>query len=263
MILSHQTLKLKTEDSLYEFIKTQLFCDSDYSVLLEFIRFENLSSESFQDFIKLISNSFDFLTFQIWSSFVHCLTFAHCCDLNRDRYSCVIQSFMLRSGFPFDGILSFLTGECGGNVHNKDTIEVSASGICWSDSPLSVVVDFKSNSRGFATTNVTNSWIRIDFRKYRIKPTHYSIRSRTDGDSNHLRSWVVEGSNKRENWVNLDVRENNCDLTGSGAVQTFVIGNPGEFMIIQIRQTGANSSGNHYVFVKSIEFFGALLGTIQ
>jgi hypothetical protein len=133
---------------------------------------------------------------------------------------------MPRDGFPFDGILSFLTGECGGNVHDKGIIEVSASGICWSDSPLSVIVDFKRNSRQFAPTNVTNSWIRIDFRNYRIKPAHYSIRSRTDGDCHHLRSWLVEGPNNGENWVNLDVRENNCDLTGSGAVHTFAIGNP-------------------------------------
>jgi hypothetical protein len=170
---------------------------------------------------------------------------------------------MPRDGFPFDGTLSFLTGECGGNVHDKGISEVSARGMGWSDSPLSVVVDFKSNSRGFATTSVTNSWIRIAFRNYRIKPIHYSICSRTDGDWNHLLSWVVERLNNGENWVNLDVRENDCGLTGSGAVDTLAIGNPGQFRIIQIGQTGASSTGGHCLTVKSIEFFGTLLGTAQ
>jgi hypothetical protein len=213
--------------------------------------------------VKLISNSFEFLTFPIWSSFVHRLTFSNCNDQISNRYSDVIRSFVPRDGFPFDGILSFLTGECDGNVHEKGIVEVSASGIHWSDCPLSIVVDFKSSSPKFGTPNVTNSWILIDFRNSRINPTHYSIRSRTDEDWYHLRSWVVEGSNNGENWVNLDVRENNCDLTGSGAIHTFAVGNPGAFGIIQIRQTGTNSGNCHYLQLKSVEFFGTLLRATQ
>jgi hypothetical protein len=188
---------------------------------------------------------------------------SNCHDQKSDRYSSVIRSLIPRDGFPFDGILSFLSGECGGNVHEKGIVEVSASSIYWSDCPLSVVVDFNSSSRGFATNNVANSWIRINFKTNRIKPTHYSIRSRTDGGGHHLRSWVVEGSNNEENWVNLDVQENNCDLTGSGAVHTFAVGNPDIFSIIRIRQTGANSDNSHYLIVKSIELFGTLLRTTQ
>jgi hypothetical protein len=145
----------------------------------------------------------------------------------------------------------------------RGIVGVSASSIYWSDCPLSVVLDCTSSSREFATNSVTNLWIRIDFKHNRIKATHYSIRSRTDGDSYHLRSWVVEGSNNGENWVNLDVQENNCDLTGPGADHTFVVGNPDICHNIRIRQTGSNSSNTHHLIVKSIEFFGTLLRATQ
>jgi hypothetical protein len=103
-----------------------------------------------------------------------------------------------------------------------------------------------------------NSWICIDFKNYRIKPTHFSIRSRTDYDYHHLRSWNLEGLTDDGKWVRLDCRTGNTELAGAGAVRTFSIGNVCEVRSLRLQQTALNSSGNNYLILKSIEFFGEL-----
>jgi hypothetical protein len=130
--------------------------DSNYAVLFEFIRFENLSTESLHDFVKFISNSCEFLTFPIWSSFIQRVNFSNCGDQTGGRYR-LIGLFVPRDGFAFDGIISFLTGKCGGNVHDKGIVEVSASSVYWSDCPAKVVVDFNSSARRLGTANAVNS----------------------------------------------------------------------------------------------------------
>jgi hypothetical protein len=46
----------------------------------------------------------------------------------------------------------------------------------------------------FHTKDAANSWICYDFKDIQIKVTHYSIRSRRDGDGDHLRFWTLKGS---------------------------------------------------------------------
>jgi hypothetical protein len=102
--------------------------------------------------------------------------------------------FIPHEDCPLKDILSFLIDHCGGNVKKKDTVKVSASGTFWSDYPPKTVVNFKSSSKTFTTANVANLWIRIDFRNYCIDPTHDLIRTRTEWDGYHPRSWVIEAS---------------------------------------------------------------------
>jgi hypothetical protein len=96
--------------------------------------------------------------------------------------------FLPREGFALNGILSFLTGQCGGNLKEKRAMKVSANGTLWANSPLKVFADLKSSWKAFATPNVANSWIQIDSLNYRINPTHDSIRTRTEYDHDHPRS---------------------------------------------------------------------------
>jgi E3 ubiquitin-protein ligase HECTD1 len=159
-----------------------------------------------------------------------------------------------------------LTNAHEGNLHEKGIVEVSASGTFWSDIPPKEVVDFKSSLQGFATPNVANSWIQIDFRNYRLIPTHYSVRNRIDVDGNHLRNWVVEGSEDGTTWIELDRHENDCVLRGVGGAHTFSISHPSRFpmiRMIRLHQTGVNSNGNDWLVLKSIEFFGQLICPAQ
>jgi hypothetical protein len=123
---------------------------------------------------------------------------------------------------------------------------------------VQLIVDFNSSLNCFATNNEPNSWICIEFKNHRIKPTHYSIRSRIDGDWHHLRSWNLEGLTDDGKWVRLDCRTGTTDLAGAGAVRTFSIGSVCEVRSVRLQQPGANSSNGNHLVLKSIEFFGEL-----
>jgi hypothetical protein len=256
-ILSHPSLRILTENKLYEFVKSQILRDESYSVLLEFVRFEYLSLDLISDFEKLISSSFYLLTPSIWRSLLPCIGHSLSpSSPSSDRYHWPCCAFS--EDRPLDGIISFLSQESGGNIHDRGIVEVSASGQVWSDCDVGVVVDFNSGLKGFATANAANSWICIDFKGRRIIPTHYSIRTRTDYDASSLRSWVIEGSNDCQEWILLDTRQDNQTMNGLGRVATFSVANSCFVRSIRIRQTGPNSNGDHYLVFKSLEFFGTI-----
>jgi hypothetical protein len=254
-ILSRPSLRILSEDELYAFVKNQIERDESYSVLLEFVRFEYLSLESIHDFARFVSDSFSLLTRSIWESLVPRLILSVSpSPLISGRY---YGRSVPYNGRPLDGIIAFLSREIGGNVHDQGIVEVSASDRQWSECGVAVVVDFNSDLKGFATPNSENSWICIDFKARVVRPTHYSIRTRTDGSGQQLRSWALEGSNDNKEWIVLDTRQDNHELKGTGCVKTFSVENPSTVRWIRIRQTGPNKDRNHHLILKSLEFFGS------
>jgi hypothetical protein len=67
-ILSHQSLKLRDEDSLFESISSAVGRDARFAVLLASARFEHFSPDSMESFVGLISDSFYFLTGAVWAA---------------------------------------------------------------------------------------------------------------------------------------------------------------------------------------------------
>jgi hypothetical protein len=231
--------------------------DESYSVLLEFVRFEYLSLDTIRDFTQLISDSFSLLTSSIWRSLIPRLTLSVSpSPFLSDRIRCRLVPFC--ADRPLDGIVSFLTRKFGGNIHDLGVVEVSASSQNWPRRRVSVIVDFRGTLSCFATQDVANSWICINFKTRGIRASHYSIQTRTDSDSNLPRSWVLEGSDDRENWTIFDTRQANNELTGIGCVKTFSIANPRFVRLIRIRQTGPSSSSNDMLILQSLEFFGSI-----
>jgi hypothetical protein len=117
----------------------------------------------------------------------------------------------------------------------------------------------------FHSKNERDQWISYDFCKSRIKPTHYSIRSRYDGNPGNynLRSWVIEGSIDGSNWVEIDRRDNNNELNGKNISRQFAISHPDEFQMIRLRQTGKNHAGHDYLIFCAFEIFGTLLDSVE
>jgi hypothetical protein len=255
-ILSHHSLKLPSEDWLYEFVKGQVTRNDYYAPLLELMRYEYLSIESIRDFTRLISESFHLLTYPVWLSLIVRLTLSVSPGQINAR---VKQLFFARKGGELNGILSFLTGEFGGNLQDRGIVAISASSQFWSNCPVQVIVDFNTSLQGFATKNVENSWICLEFKRHRIRPTHYSIRTRTDQDWNHPRTWILEGVGEDGDWFLLDCRTGNTELTGLNTVRTFSIGSVREVRSVRLRQIGLDSSKCNHLVLKSMEFFGELL----
>lgn len=125
------------------------------------------------------------------------------------------------------------------------------------------LLDIQNQSNYFYTQNEPNSWICFEFKKCRIIPSNYSIRSNSnESNSLHLKNWVIEGSVDGEVWTQIDEQINCNSLNGRYYVHTFPLKQSQleqEFKYIRIRQTGFNWSNNQYLELCSVEFYGKLI----
>jgi hypothetical protein len=173
-------------------------------------------------------------------------------------YDCVPCPYSTTDSGSLDGIISYLTRTHFGHVLDRDVISMTASSVMNPHAyPLRHLADFE-NQTYFCTQSKSNSWICYDFKNMRIHLTHYSLRSRRDQNSHHLRSWILEGSIDCESWVELDHHRNDSSLNDQGAIATFHISSSTDFRYVRLRQTGPNSNGTDYLFVNAVEFFGIL-----
>jgi hypothetical protein len=160
-----------------------------------------------------------------------------------------------RENAGFEGLISFLTTRIGGNPHDKGLISATGSTTV---SAARNVADLQSDSC-FCSNDQPNQWLCYDFKDLRVGVTHYIIRSQGGKSGvNHLRSWVIEGSEDNSNWMELDRRENDSGLNGPSLVCSFEVRNVIESRFIRIRSTGPTWYGQHYMYFKAFEVFGGL-----
>lgn len=115
-------------------------------------------------------------------------------------------------------------------------------------------------------------WLKYDFKNRKVRPTHYSIRSKPDRPgSAHPMNWVIEWSNSDndEDWTVIDRRNGITDLNNRSVVCNFEIqrqGNEKDFYrYLRLRQTGKNAQGDYYLVSKrdmSIQKFAIYMGQI-
>jgi hypothetical protein len=130
-IISHESLQLRDEDSLYELINNQFCVDSRYATLFESVRFEYLSTQSMLSFIGLINTSFTVLTFPIWEALNHRLSLSVSPTLQNDRihekFNSICCSFV--EGSPLNSIISYLTRKYGGHICDYGIVSITASSV--------------------------------------------------------------------------------------------------------------------------------------
>jgi hypothetical protein len=234
-------------------ISSLISIDIEYSMLLECVKYEYLSRDSIESFFDLISKSFEFLTLHVWDQLHSRLISGHSSSLD-NRYH--HRVFRYEEGKSFEGIISFLTREHGGNVHDRDIVSVTSSSVN-SNHLAKHVVDFDSLLYA-QTLHEANGWICYDLNENRVNVDHYSVRTRNDSDDNHPMNWIIEGSQDGHEWIEVD-RRNDCrELLGKSRSQTFPTSRTGYFRQIRLRQTGQNSSGYHFLTVSAFELFGVL-----
>lgn len=153
-----------------------------------------------------------------------------------------------------DGVIAQLTRECGGHVHEKGAVEITASS-CRDGVEAKNAANLWTNSC-FSSKDEPNSWICYDFKGQSVTVTSYSIRSRC---ADAPKSWVVEVSNDKGNnsWRVIDHQENNNDLA-DGDVHNFSIRSvpPEGFRFIRLRQIGKNHSESDRLCLSALEIFG-------
>ena len=159
-----------------------------------------------------------------------------------------------------------MTELTGGNIADNGTIDISSSSINKQFYPK-YAVDLNDKSHYFQSEDQQGGWIKFDFKDRKIRPTHYSIRTRHDwGKSgSHLKNWSIEGSNtnKSNDWKVLDSRTDISSLDDSNAISTFDISTklePDEsYRYLRLRITGVNTDNKYFIFLSALEFFGSLI----
>ncbi|OHT16619.1 hypothetical protein TRFO_13030 [Tritrichomonas foetus] len=259
-ILSHQNLVIESEEWLFKFILQLTKTDPKYAVLFQFIDFANISTECIVEFTRNVS--FEDLNASIWKSIIKRLT----CDIEilpvppAHRFVNKTVKIHYKPKKPMNGIISYLTNECGENVSKAGIVEVSASSTisslqCYS--PASVT-DFKSDDY-FFSLNIPNQWIMYHFKDHIITPTSYSIKSNCDGtNGNHPKEWIFEGSEDGIKWKELDSQINNNSLNGRYIIANFPIKKHVKCKYLRFKQTGKNWNQSFDLIITGMEIFGII-----
>jgi hypothetical protein len=182
-------------------------------------------------------------------------------EMQRFSVKQFVRAFQFSNSDSMNGIVGFLTGECGGNVHDKGIVTAIASGILNNDQSYhpKFIADLETDTRFSSQPNL-NSWVGYDLKERRILPTHYSMRSSNDKKGwHHPRSWVIEISANGTDWRVVDEQNNIDTLDGPRQLFQNEISGSSFTRFIRVRMTGKDSAGCDYLTFSAFEVFGLLL----
>jgi hypothetical protein len=180
-----------------------------------------------------------------------------------------------------DGIIAHLTRECGGNVHDRNVVDVTSGSFekeiegvnphsgayendpdCAAKNAADLETDsfFQSAYRWEEDSPHTrNNWICYDFKERRIVPTHYTIRT-YGGPGWHLKSWLVETSVDGDSWWEVASEKDNKQLNGFFYfIATFAVAGGEECRFIRLVNVGRNQFGDDQILIYVWEIFGSLV----
>lgn len=123
-------------------------------------------------------------------------------------------------GLEFEGIMKYLMTKTGGNIHENGTIEITSNSI-GDGYDLKDIINYQ-NKNIYGSKNEENASICFDFKNRLIQLSSYSIKSQNSGSGN-LRNWVIEVSNDKQSWKEVDSHSNDSSLNGSNIVAIFDI----------------------------------------
>jgi hypothetical protein len=174
----------------------------------------------------------------------------------KHEFERLVPNFPRNGPKSLDGIIAHLTRKYSDKVRTNEILAITSKSTWKPGCEPEQVAHLNTNSR-FVSENGTGEWICWDFRERRIRPTHYTIACP------YLKSWVIEGSldGLRDNWTEIDRQTNNQDFTNvkdHSRMASFACSNHQEFRFIRLTQTDHNHTGDDYLSIYTVEFFGAL-----
>jgi hypothetical protein len=251
-ILSHESLRISSEEALYDYVYSRALLHSECFGLFQFVRFEYLSTDYISRFVSMSCENFDLVDLRIWCVICERLILRVLPPGANPRAR--ENVFPMVASDPLNGIIAYLTRKHSGNVRDKEVISISSKSES-SDDPVRNALDLRPEVF-FWSRDEPDQWICWDFHEMRVRPTHYSIRS---GRWANLKSWVVVGSLDGEHWNEIDRRLENEELNEYCVVRPFPVSKPIDCRFVKLTQLGKNHGGFDYLVLSFFELFGALL----
>ena len=163
------------------------------------------------------------------------------------------------TGSQYEGIISVLTRELGGNLHDLGAVTVTSKDLYGGGYLPKFVLDLKDLSSCYESADRPHPWFSLDFGERRVKVKHYWVRTYGNGPG-HLKSWSLEGSSDGENWQEIDrvhrARKMNRDNAVKQRDVDNVLDEPVRF--IRFSLTGKNHGGYWILNCSGLELFGTL-----
>jgi hypothetical protein len=172
--------------------------------------------------------------------------------------------FRMNPEKPLNGIIAYLTTKYGGNVHDKGVVDITSSSTECDDDQYQAkhVADFSGKTH-FGSKDLRNSWLNLDFKDMRITPTHYTMVTFHNVGKTwraiFLRSWILEGSEDGEKWIELDRQSDSILLKGPDRMATFRIANRSLCRMLRLRATASGYGGLNCLELYAFEVFGTIL----
>jgi hypothetical protein len=274
------SLRLENEDSLYNFISRGIETNREMHGLLEFLRLEYCSMEIMDNFFDIFSDYFYEINASKWASIRGRLISANVNKKPTKQFSPSVKEGQYFD--VLDGIIAHLTRECGGNVHDRNVLDVTSGSFekeiiganphsgAYNNNPYCAAknaADLETDSHFLSAyrweegiPHTRNNWLCYDFKERRIVPTHYTIRTYdNDPGGAHLQSWLVERSTDGENWREVAREEDNKQLNGDRFTATFPVAGGWECRCIRLVNIGRNHSGIDSLVISAWEIFGNLI----
>lgn len=279
-IISNKHLKVKSEDSLFDFINKFFENDEDddddendeFDIIsfYEKIDMKYLSKEKLNEFLDRIKISK--ITSNLWQNVKHFISIVNPESRenikNETRYVKQYSevTFSGSQDDRFKGIISKLGNGNAKSAYENKIIDITASSYHNDSLHPSKALEYENNDyyHSLDNGNYCNEghieWLCVDFKERKVKPYHYSIKSYPRGGHN-LQNWVLEGSNDGESWKDLDTQNGNKSLDGSNKANTFEVPNSQNnkfYRYLRIRQTGVNTGNDYKLIITSLEYFGLI-----
>ena len=269
LIISNPKLKLNNEDQLLTFVNKLYLNDSNYRNLYNYVHFCNVEQNTIIEFLKIFDiNDISNESWQLLSIRLS-LKVNNDDELkkNSKRYNEIKLNendsniFKFESDEKFNGIINHFRSKS-----NENKINITASSINSNDeAPINSIL-FENKDNYFASKDEKNSWICYEFKDNFVIPTDYTIRSPSFAiNSQHPRSWVIEGSINSNDWIILDEQKDCSFMNGPSYVHTFHISKSNKIKFIRIRETDKNwwlnsiSNSNYNLAISAFEIYGSLI----
>eukprot|EP01084_Bolivina_argentea_P100315 180137_1 len=173
------------------------------------------------------------------------------------------RKFVHRSDFDKNGLFYFLG--CQGGVRREYSnpadigmVQVTSSSLMSDSQPLSALVG------RLTTRTVTKphqrSWMCVNLKTIKMKPTHYTLKHYNSWDTEALRYWNLEGSNDGNSWTPIRQHMDDRALRKAGCSHTWAVDTPQFYSQFRIYMTGRNSNNHWYLACSGMELYGTAFG---
>ena len=253
LILSSKYLKLNSEKSLLDFIRSKMTENHNYFILLKFLHHEFLDQKDILVFVSLIDTLETDQIGGLWTSirniFISDKLFL------KDRYNKPIV-LQYNGSDMFNGIFDYLSQLRNDNILKTNEIVASYSSIDKSNGNDDICNIFQDGG-DFCTEIKPDQWILVDFKQRKVSLTSYSIRT-VSQTPRYPNSWKLEGSNDKKNWSLIDMKSKNTFFTQNLQAENFNVNNNNAFQFIKLSQIGRDSNESNCLAFNRLEFFGYL-----